>query len=402
MKSLDKKIKIKLQTLVEGKINEDVAGTLEQLIAKYGQKFVNLFGDDVIRAAEVNLGDDAVGLLAKSINNATLLTTTAQGEKAFITLGNNDVKIQWIIDDLEKINRNPRMRQYVMDAYSDLQLKNGTYVRDFFKKTKPKPIPKINTLKQKWDKVKDNEFVRGFNTKNAIIKWAKNIPKWSPKIQRLTPAERGQIVVWFNSGIPNVREIARIYRKTGWNKDLVMKSLLNVSGQIVGRWWWWTWRLAALEFFKGVVDDIPSDNFKYKELGIALWTRFTEAWSWSGLHYLIPAKVAYDNLFPIFDGLVRGSIQNALVNKGELVIKLGETIDAFKKALQKIENYSKSAESKKLIRDKLSDTRNKVDSTVNAVDTTGILNFNPNQSSSDSTTRQRTDNAVKPKFVNPF
>ena len=66
-------------------------------------------------------------------------------------------------------------------------------------------------LKQKWNKLNNNEFVKGFNTQNAIVKWVKNIPKWAPSIQRLTPAERGQIVVWFNSGIPNVREIARIF-----------------------------------------------------------------------------------------------------------------------------------------------------------------------------------------------
>lgn len=398
MNNLDNQIKLKLQTLVENKINEDVASTLEQLIAKYGQKFINLFGDDVIRAAEVNLGDDAVKLLGQSVDDATQIIIK-NGEKAFITQsGKRDVPLRWIIDDLNVINRDPTKYEIVVKRYGDLRLKNGTLVRDFFKKTKPKPKPKGDVLKQKWGKFKDNEFVRGFSTQNAIVKWMKNIPKWGKDLKRLTLAERGQIVVWFNSGIPNVREIARIYRKTGWDKDLVMKSLLNVSGQIVGRWWWWTWRLAALEFFKGVVDDIPSDNFKYKEFGVALLTRFVEAWSWSGLHYLIPAKVAYDNLFPIFDGLVRGSIQNALVNKGELVIKLGETIDAFKKALQKIENYSKSAESRKLLKDKIV---NKIDSTVTAADTTNILNFKPKQSSSDSTTQPQKE-VPKRKFVDPF
>ena len=402
MENLDKKIKLKLQSLVEKVINEQpkpLIQHLEALIAKYGSRFVNLFGDDVIRAAEVNLGDDAVKLLGKSIDDATLIAPKGVG---FLSKSGRPIKFDRIVNDLNKINKNPEKYNEVVASWGDIQLKNGTYVRDFFKKTKPKPIPKINNLKRKWDKVKDNEFVRGFNTKNAIVKWVKNIPKWSPSIQRLTPAERGQIVVWFNSGIPNVREIARIFRKTGWDKDLVMKSLLNVSGQVVGRWWWWTWRIAAYNFVKQLAIDWNSDRIIYKDFLSAALTRFIEAWSWSGLHYLIPAKVAWDNIVPYIIVLAKGGGRNAVVNKGELVKELEIAIDTFKKSLQKIENYSKSAESKKLIKDKIKDAYNTADSTISAADTTGILNFNPNQSSGDSTTRQRTDNAVKPKFVNPF
>lgn len=399
MNNLDNHIKLKLQTLVENKINEDVASTLEQLIAKYGQKFVNLFGDDVVRAAEVNLGDDAVKLLGQSVDDATQIIIK-NGEKAFITQsGKRDVPLRWIIDDLNVINRDPTKYETVVKRYGDLRLKNGTLVKDFFKKTKSKPKPKVDVLKQKWAKFKNNEFVSGFNTQNAIVKWMKNIPKWGKDLKRLTLAERGQIVVWFNSGVPNVREIARIFRTTGWDKDLVMKSLLNVSGQVVGRWWWWTWRIAAYNFVKQLAIDWYSDKIIYKDFLSAAFTRFVEAWSWSGLHYLIPAKVAWDNIVPYIVVLVKGGGMNAVVNKGELVKELEIAIDTFKKSLQKIENYSKSAESRKLLKDKV---LNKIDSAVTAADTTNILNFKPNQSSSDSTTRQRTDNTVKPKFVDPF
>ena len=101
---LDKKIKLKLQSLVENVINEQpnpLLQHLEALVAKYGSKFVNLFGDDVIRAAEVNLGDDAVKLLGKSIDDATLIAPKGVG---FLSKSGRTIKFDRISSTSKVVN----------------------------------------------------------------------------------------------------------------------------------------------------------------------------------------------------------------------------------------------------------------------------------------------------------
>ena len=154
MENLDKKIKLKLQTLVEGLINEAPPGgavdDLARFIQKFGPKIKNLFGDDVALAAYRNLGDDSIRLLTSALGKRSV-----RRGGTFLLEGRGTILVKDVIDDIERLAANPSEYDEIVATYGDLKLSDGTYIRDFFKRKpasrprptvrpRPRPTPSVN------------------------------------------------------------------------------------------------------------------------------------------------------------------------------------------------------------------------------------------------------------------
>ncbi|MFM7018633.1 hypothetical protein [Flavobacterium sp.] len=412
MNELESKIKSKLKTLVENKINEagvppGGAISLESLIAKYGSKFINLFGDDVVRAAEANMGDDVVKLLGKSVDDATLLTIK-NGEKAFITQsGQRNVPLRWLKEDMMKINIDPSKYDEIVGRYANLRLKNGTLIKDFFAKPKPLPKPGLLDNLSRRTKTIGNEFVRGFKTKTGIGTLYKLVRHPFKSLfgvggGRFKKEDWIRLGGWLGSGVGDANEVIRNLTRIGV-KDKILYTIVNIGGQFAGRVWWWTWRLTLVEFIYDLVLDWNDDQIKYEDFASSIFPRIQRAWTFGGLTYVVPWRLVQEQLGPILDYIFKGGGKGQTIKKTELMTKLGKLMDSFKVALNKLRG-----EADKKYQENKEEIRSKVDSLAQQQgflppDTTSLLNTPIDQTQQVDTTSNRPQRQqAKPKFVNPF
>jgi hypothetical protein len=409
MSELHKKIKLKLSTLVESKINEAPvlpgAVTLESLIAKYGQKLINIFGDDVVRAAEVNMGDDVVKLLGKSVDDATLLTLK-NGERAFITQsGKRNVPLRWIKEDMMKINVDPSKYDEIVGRYGELQLKNGTKIKDFFSRPKPLPKPKVPNKFLKNTKTAGNEFVKGWQTKTGIgtlVKIVKKPFRWlaGKETEKLRTEDWIRLGGWLGTGVGDLNQVIRNLQRLGV-KDKILYTIVNVGGQFAGRVWWWTWRLTLIELLYQLALDWKKGEVLYEDFESSVVPRIERAWTWGGLSYIVPWMLVWKELKPILDYLFKGGGSNQTIKKTELVGKVEKLFEGTKNGLDKIKIEADK---------KYQENRNKIDSIAAAAaergflppDTTSLLNTPINQSQPQSQQPQQTREKPKPKWVDPW
>lgn len=450
MENLDKKIKLKLQTLVEGLINEapptppgGVVDDLARFVQKFGDDIKRLFGDDIARAAYKNLADDSILLLSRALRNASVRTG-----REFWLKGGGKFLVKDVIDDIERLAANPSEYDDIVSTYGNLQLADGTYIRNFFKR---RPIPPkkslikkvVQTTKQlprtipkKYKEVKgkidNNEFVKGWRTKTGVavgIKavkipfqgMAKFLGFRKTEVEKLTFKDFIKFVGWMATGVGDIFQIARNLGRSGVSNKLIY-TLMNISGQYAKRIWWWTLRLTIIQFLYDLAKDYNADNILYTDFKTSVWPRIKKAWTLGGYDYVVPWVLVEKELMPILDNIFKGGGAKQALPKTELLEKLSQLNYTYKTALEAVKkDAAKEAQEKLNKVDSLAKVnninRNKIDSllktdpsqvantdslfnTLYPADTTKVKT--QQQPQQPQPQQQRTDNVVPPKFVDPF
>lgn len=177
---------------------------------------------------------------------------------------------------------------------------------------------------------------------------------------KLTPDEMNKIRLWFFTGVGDVNMI-----KTIWKEKGLPTALINVSGQLISKWVFWSTAYSICSFMIDVLGDTVGEEV-YKN-DVESWVeRVKNNATIAELKWTFPIKIVYDQLIR---PLMRGGIVK--FQKEQYIQKLKELRDKANKYKDDVESKAKDPNLVKNIKKIVnpSDTTNTI-----PTDTTQIQN----------------------------
>lgn len=239
---------------------------------------------------------------------------------------------------------------YVKDKLSNNMEAIKSHIRKDISDSADKAIKQYNNLSY------TQSFVQGYNTSQAptlfLKKLGRNIPipylgKYlRNRIQKLSPEESKKVYAWFFLGVGDANLILSIFKKHG-----IAKAAVNLTGQIVSKWVFWSTAFSLTNLFLDLLTDL--DEEVYESDLEAIKDRALKNYEFAGVNWLFPITVVYQQLIgPLFRGGIiklhkeqlREKLEN-LKNKSKVEIdKIEDKIDTGKDKVETIITDVKDSE----------------------------------------------------------
>ena len=204
---------------------------------------------------------------------------------------------------------------YVKDKLSNNMEAIKSHIRKDISDSADKAIKQYNNLSY------TQSFVQGYKTSQAptlfLKKLGRNIPipylgqYLRNRIQKLSPEESKKVYAWFFLGVGDANLISSIFKKHG-----IAKAAVNLTGQIVSKWVFWSTAFSLTNLLIDVVTDL--DEEVYESDFEAIKDRVLKNYEFAGVNWLFPITVVYQQLIgPLFRGGIIKFQKEQLIEKLE-------------------------------------------------------------------------------------
>lgn len=239
---------------------------------------------------------------------------------------------------------------YVKDKLSKNMAAIKTHIRKDISDSTNKAIEQFNNLSYK------QAFTQGYKTSQAPTLFLKKIGRNIPipylggylrnRIQKLSPEEAKKVYAWFFLGVGDANLISSIFKKHG-----IAKAAVNLTGQIVSKWVFWSTAFSLTNLLIDIVTDLGEEV--YESDFEAIKDRVLKNYEFAGVNWLFPITVVYQQLIgPLFRGGIVKFQKEQLIeklenikNKSEVEVdKIEDKIDIGKDKVETIITDIKDSE----------------------------------------------------------